>query len=155
MQRRTEDVQGLKLDRPSLTDISPCGGEQLDERAAVGHFLNKSVGEASELFFENASYYLEDFMWMGAVAFSYYLPAVMPYLQSEESRGDAESASALISYLQQRLADDADSVRATRAAVLRVLEYIQANDSKFGADEEIFGNLGRAAQRLAGRVKAI
>ncbi len=49
--------------------------DSLDERYACKNFLGKNLGEAEELFRENALHYSEDLEWMGPVAFRYYIRA--------------------------------------------------------------------------------
>lgn len=65
--------------------------DSLDERMACEHFLGKDLAQAEAMFRENPLCYQEDLMWMGPVAFRYYLPAFVCYLRSEYSRGDSDA----------------------------------------------------------------
>jgi hypothetical protein len=66
--------------------------DSLDERSACEHFLGKSVAEAETLFRDNALYYQEDLMFMGPIAFRYYVPAFINYIRGEgSSRGDSDA----------------------------------------------------------------
>ena len=121
---------------PTLLDISPTGGVDLDEKCAMEHFLGKTQEQASALFFENSIYFIDDLRWMGGRAFVYYLPSVIPYLTSPESRGDSDAVDSLISILRSRLEDDAECMHDARALVLRVLTLIQDNFPKFEVDDE-------------------
>jgi hypothetical protein len=71
---------------PTASDINVY--DSLDERRACEHFLGKDLEQAEALFRENALYYQEDLMWMGPVAFRYYVPAFIRYLRSDHSRDD-------------------------------------------------------------------
>jgi hypothetical protein len=78
---------------PTAKDISPKFGtdyEGNDERCAREHFLGKSLDEAEALFRQNALFYEEDLLWMGAPAFRYYVPAFIRYIRSEHSRCDPD-----------------------------------------------------------------
>lgn len=54
--------------------------DSLDERVAVEHFLGRSLEEAEALFRENRLRYFEDLMWMGPIAFRFYVIAAIRYL---------------------------------------------------------------------------
>ncbi len=123
---------------PTATDICPFG--TLDELSAKKNFLGKTREQAAELFFEHPTYYGEDLMWMGDAAFCYYLPAVLPYIESEESQGDSEFICALISALEFRQEDSPQALRACREPLLHLLHYMNAHWEKFdiGLPEDIF-----------------
>ncbi|MFM7315484.1 MAG: hypothetical protein ACKO5E_00925, partial [bacterium] len=67
--------------------------DSLDERCAVKNFVGKSQQEAELMFRENFLTYQEDLMWMGPVAFAYYLVPAMNYLKSIHSNGDSDAVS--------------------------------------------------------------
>ncbi len=74
---------------PTASDINVH--DSLDERSACKHFLGKNLEQAEELFRRNALYYQEDLMWMGPVAFRFYVPAFIQYIRSDYSQGDADA----------------------------------------------------------------
>ena len=67
----------------------------LDERSACEHFLGTSLDEAEALFRENSLYYQEDLMWMGPVAFRFYVRAAITYAESEHATSDSDIISCL------------------------------------------------------------
>jgi hypothetical protein len=78
---------------PRREDIDVYGS--LDEARAVEHFVGKSLDEAEALFRENSLYYEEDLLWMGPVAFRFYIHAAINYVQSEHSTGDCDIINCL------------------------------------------------------------
>lgn len=92
----------MNFNYPSKSDISPTLGLNLDERDALSHFFGKNKRDAKLLFEENCSYYTQDLMWMGAVAFNYYLESLYDWLSSQ-SKLDVGSISLIISMLNFRI----------------------------------------------------
>lgn len=86
---------------PSREEIDVFG--TLDEKRAVEHFCGKNLDEATALFQENSCYYAEDLMWMGPIAFRFYVQAAIQYLRSDAATGDSSMASGLASVLEFRL----------------------------------------------------
>ncbi|GMU81056.1 MAG: hypothetical protein AMXMBFR47_09270 [Planctomycetota bacterium] len=60
--------------------------DSLDERVAVEHFLGRTLDEAEYLFCENPLRYFEDLMWMGPIAFRFYVIAAIRYLTRSPRR---------------------------------------------------------------------
>ena len=73
---------------PSRADIDVYGS--CDERSACESFLGKSLDEAQAMFCENSLDSLEDLMWMGPVAFRFYVRAAIAYVHSEHATGDSD-----------------------------------------------------------------
>lgn len=67
---------------PKEQEINPFP-EDLDGQAAVRNFLGKSVDDAELMFREQSDFYGEDLMFMGPVAFRYYIPAACRYVRSQ------------------------------------------------------------------------
>ena len=78
---------------PNRADIDVYGS--LDERSACEHFLGKSLDEAEALFRETSLHYQEDLMWMGPVAFRFYVRAAIAYAESDHATGDSDIISCL------------------------------------------------------------
>lgn len=89
---------------PSESDFIVHG--DLDERDACAHFLGKTLEEAEALFRESSVGAAQDSMWMGPVAFEYYLPAALAYLRSPESAEDSDILNALYGTLAFRIEND-------------------------------------------------
>jgi len=86
---------------PTAQEINPH--RDLDGGEACAHFLGRSLDEAEALFQENSLYYQEDLMWMGPVAFRYYLPAVANYVRGDTATNDSDFVAHFVSTLELRL----------------------------------------------------
>lgn len=105
-------------------------GNSLDEQYASEHFLGKNLREAEGLFADSFLYYEEDLMWMGPVAFRYYVRAAINYIKSDSSRGDPEvwSLDCPLAYL---LEIDPDSLLPIAGLLEDACDYLLNNQSKF------------------------
>jgi hypothetical protein len=142
---------------PTAKDISPRFGtdyEGNDERYAREHFLGKSLDEAEALFRQNALYYEEDLLWMGAPAFRYYVPAFIRYIRSEHSRCDPDAVNCFAGLLEQR-AELADDVAAIADQLADVCRYVLDHYDKFEADPSIYGDLRPRYELLLSRLHEI
>lgn len=64
-------------------------GPGLDEDWAKKNFLGKTIEDASLMFRAGNNHcYTEDFTYLSDLAVRYYLPAVIEYAASDDSRGD-------------------------------------------------------------------
>lgn len=135
------------MNLPAESEINVHGS--LDERTAVEHFLGKSVAEAELLFRENSAYYQEDLMWMGPRAFSYYIPAAVRYLESEDARGDAQLVSALYDIISFRADTDPEGFAPALDPVREGLAYVIGAFDKFEVDRSIYGDLLTRYRELA------
>ncbi len=91
---------------PTAKDISPTGGQDLDEQCALRHFLGQDVEGALVLLHEAFDTYQEDLLFMGRRAFVYYLPALLAYLRelvAEESDELGDAADTAFMLLESRL----------------------------------------------------
>jgi len=107
-------------------------GNSLDEQCACEHFLGKNPREAEKLFAESFSFYQEDLMWMGPVAFRYYVRAAINYIKSDASSGDPEVWS-LRCPLEYLLEIDPDSLLPIAGLLEDACEYLLNHQSKFEA----------------------
>ena len=76
--KRSSSSQASGL--PTAREINPY--DDLDGRDAERHFLGKTLDEAFALFSSGFYRYQEDLMFMGPVAFRYYLPAAVRHVES-------------------------------------------------------------------------
>jgi hypothetical protein len=122
---------------PAREDFNTYGS--LDEVTACRHFCNKTLTEAEALFRENSLTYCQDFMWMGAKAFNFYLDALIKYVQSDESAGDNDIVNCIPSVIEYRLMDAgfAEAIPRIRA----LMEYVIGSYGKFDIDSAIYGDL--------------
>lgn len=138
---------------PTAIEISPTNGLDLDEKCALEHFLGKTETEAEKLFFEAAEIYQEDLMSMGDKAFAYYLPALTPYLKSNESRNDSDIVNYLIGIIGRRLEFTPSSIDLAKESVLDLLNYCLDNYEKFDVIPEIYGNLKSKLEDLIAQIE--
>ena len=122
---------------PTREDFNTYGS--LDEATACNHFYNKTLTEAEALFRENSLTYCQDFMWMGAKAFNFYLDALIKYVQSDESAGDNDIVNCLPSVIEYRLSEAGFAESIPRIRVL--IEYVIKSYDKFEVDVTIYGDL--------------
>lgn len=122
--------------------------DSLDEQWAVKHFLGKSLEEAEALFRQNFLYYQEALMWMGPVAFAYYVKAAIRYLLGDDSDGDADAANTFHGLIRFRLDLEPESIRPVRPLLHSALIGIISKFDRFGCEPGIYGNLPNAYKIL-------
>ena len=116
--------------------------DSLDERWACKNFLGKSLKEAEALFRENSLTYQEDLMWMGPVAFRYYVQAAIEYVQSPESEGDDCMIDCFAMILEFRLEYERQELLPIAPQLVDACQYIIANFKRFNdADPELYIHL--------------
>ncbi len=139
-----------RAELPTAKEISPgfrTGHEALDERCAREHFSGKTLEEAEELFRQNALFYEEDLLWMGAAGFRYYVVAFVRYLESEQSSGDSDALNAFVSLLEQRSREP--KVVAPIGEFLKgACGYLLQDFERYDADPAIYGDLRGKLQAL-------
>jgi hypothetical protein len=122
---------------PTKDDFNAYGSPE--ETTACKHFYNKTLPEAEALFHENGLTYGQDFMWMGAKAFNYYLDAFINYLRSDDSAGDSDVINCLPSVIEYRWNDEEFPMALPR--VRGMVDYVIKNYGKFEVDSTIYGDL--------------
>src|SRR3954466_14676437 len=112
---------------PTAREINVYG--DLDGRTACEHFLGKTIEEAEAMFRENSLYYQEDLMWMGPVAFGYYVEAAIRYLRSDAAENDCGFVSALGATLEFRLEHYPESLAPIWGQLASACDYVVAHRS--------------------------
>lgn len=125
--------------KPTEKDINIYGS--LDEQWAVRHFLGKSQEEAEMLFRENFLKYQEDLMWMGPVAFAYYLIPAMNYLKSDESSDNADAVSCFSRLIEFKLEWEKTTLLPVMSEICQTIEIITGDFERFCCDEFIYGDV--------------
>jgi hypothetical protein len=115
--------------------------DDLDGRTASEHFLGKTIGDAEAMFRDNSLYYQEDLMWMGPVAFRYYVQAAIRYIQSESSEHDCGFVSGLASTLEFRLKHYADSLAPISDQLASTCAYVAEHWPRFQDEYGIYGDV--------------
>jgi hypothetical protein len=124
---------------PTASDINVY--DSLDERSACMHFLGKSLAEAEGLFRDNALYYQEDLMFMGPVAFRFYVPAFISYIRSNHSTGDSDAVSCFQGLIQFWVDHYGPEVTPVAGMLASACQYILDSYQKFEIPTEIYGDL--------------
>ncbi|MDB5297027.1 MAG: hypothetical protein JWO31_3010 [Phycisphaerales bacterium] len=99
------------------------------------------------MFRENALYYQEDLMWMGPVAFRFYVPAFIQYIDSVDSQGDADAINCfhgLIRFWLDHYHREVVPVLGSLAAACR---YVLNHYDKFEVPS-VYGNLREEFEHL-------
>ncbi len=109
--------------------------DSLDERSACEHFLGKNLDEA-ECLFREGSNHVFDLMWMGPVAFRYYVQAIIRYVQSEGAKGDCETVLFLVSVLEVRIQDEPEEVAPVAEQLTVACDHILEHLADFDADDQ-------------------
>lgn len=123
--------------------------DSLDEQWACSRFLGKSLSEAGELFRENALSAFEDLMWMGPVAFRFYLVAGIDYLRSEEASEDADAVNAFTGMLEFRLEFEPDELRPVVPRLVPICQFLLQNwDRCVGDYPEVYAGVRQRCQAL-------
>lgn len=124
---------------PTAAEINPYN--DLDGQIAEKHFLGKDLVAAEELFRQNSLCYQEDLMFMGTVAFCYYVEALNRYIRSDASSGDSDIINCVAGILGSRLEDDGAKLASVSQSLASVCEYILENYEKYCVMREIYGDL--------------
>ena len=131
---------------PTAKEINPY--DDLDGRAACRNFLGKSLDEAEALFRENPTHYQEDLMWMGPVAFRFYVPALIHYIQSEAAAGDSDIINCFAGLLGFRLEHEAGELVPIAEQLASICRYIIQHYDRFDVTPDIYGDLRPRFQTL-------
>lgn len=115
--------------------------DSLDERAAVKRFLGKDLEQARALFRENFLYYQEDLMWMGPVAFQFYVPAAISYLLSKDADLDAGAASSFCGLVEHRLENEPDVIAPVGSIIREGIIGILKDFDRYDSEEDIYGDV--------------
>ena|SRR5436309_2366581 len=131
---------------PTAKEINPH--DDLDGRIACKNFLGKRLDEAEALFRENSTYYQEDLMWMGPIAFRFYVPALIQYIQSDAAVGDSDIINCFAGLVEFRLEHEAEELLPIAEQLASVCEYIIQHYGRFDLSPEIYGDLRPRLQSL-------
>ncbi len=122
--------------------------DSLDERHACKIFLGKSIEEAEALFREHALFYHEDLMWMGPVAFRFYVGAAIRYIQSEAASGDSDAVNSFAGVLEFRSERESAELVPVAEQLAAICSYIVEHYARFDLTPEIYGDVRARFQML-------
>ena len=134
---------------PTAKEIDPY--DSLDGRAACKNFHGKNLDEAEALFRENSLHYQEDLMWMGPVAFRFYVTAAIRYIQSEAAIGDSDIINCFAGLLEFRLEHESAELAPVARQLAAICGYIVEHYERFDLQPEIYGDVRGRFQVLQRR----
>jgi hypothetical protein len=120
----------------------------LDEQVACRHFFRRSLGEAEALFRDNSLYYSEDLMYMGPVAFRFYVCAAIRYIRSSCSENDSDFVSSFVGLLEFRLTNEPRELAPVAECLASACHYIVTHQDRWEIIAEIYGNIQPRCERL-------
>lgn len=140
---------------PTARDINPFP-QNLDGQYAESHFLGRTVDEVFDLFCERPGSfeqtYEEDLLFMGVVAFKYYVPAAIRYANSDARRYDCQTARILLGLLSHRWHDEREQLsdlrELFRGYCLGVLSRIEQMERVWPPDYRLDRQLRRFLAEL-------
>ncbi|WP_459556127.1 hypothetical protein [Lacunimicrobium album] len=127
------------MDRlPTEDEINPIP-ENLDGQCAVRNFLGKTRQQIFDEFGENGYYWTEDLMFMGPVAFCFYITPAVDYVVRSRCYGGMIHAMTLT--IQSRLEWGADEIREAFPDLVRFAEHALDHYETYELTPEIYGDL--------------
>ena len=142
------EIERRSKPTPLPTRQEICPHDDLDGRVACEHFLGKSLEEAEALFRESPIYYQSDLMWMGPVAFRYYLPAVVRFVRSEAATDDSDFIAHFASTLESRLEHEPQELQPVAEQLVTLCGYIVEHWSRFESGAEAYADVHTRYQTL-------
>jgi hypothetical protein len=161
--RRRPGRVGLRVHHP-LSDgfprmaVRPPTAEEinifdsLDERCAVENFFGNDLEQAQALFRENFLRYQEDLMWMGPIAFRFYVPAAINYLLSKDADHDADAVSSFCGLIEFRWDDDATEIAPVGPIIREGILGILKDFDRYECDSAIYGDVAERYRELLTRL---
>jgi hypothetical protein len=128
--------------------------DSLDERVAVKHFLGKNLEQATLLFQENFFYYQEDLMWMGPIAFRFYVRAAIRYLLGEHADNNADAVNTFCGVIEFRLENDASEIAAAKTIICAGIRRILERFDRYECAPEIYGDVAKRYRILLSRLSS-
>ena len=125
----------IKATPPTAKEISPTSGLDLDEQCALEHFSGLCESEALQMFRDDADHlhvYLADFVHMGDIAFSYYLPALVQHLDALPDDQFVEEAPDAADYVLIRFSDSERPLAAMEELIALIHNRLQTLPPEVG-----------------------
>ncbi|HBN79446.1 MAG TPA: hypothetical protein DD473_27225 [Planctomycetaceae bacterium] len=128
------------MEIPSQHDINVYNS--LDEQSAMCmDFLGKTIEQAEVMIRENPNYYEEGFLWMGPVAFRYYIQSAIRFMKSDAATGNSSFIHGFISSLEFRLENDSIELVPVAEQLAAICDYLIQRYERFNLNPRIYGNL--------------
>lgn len=135
------------MEIPSREDWS--GFEKnLDAQYAFKIFFGKSISEAIQLIQKNPIERGEEIRFMPPVPFRYYILAFRDYVLSEKSRDDSDAASCYLHLLDDKVADEPETINPVMPALIESVQKVAEARSFYDADLDIYGDFEQIGARI-------
>jgi len=112
----------------------------LDEPYAYKNFYGKSLDEARRIFEHDCLGAQEDLSCMPFSVFKFYIWAIVQYLLSEKSKGDADGANGFLLLVKIRKDDIRKIGGELLENIIKVIKRIEHGQEWFDADKDINGD---------------
>lgn len=114
----------------------------LDVNYARGQFFGKSNAEMLSRYKDHVLMRAEDLHWMPRKPFQYYVFGFRDFVRNGEFGfyESSDAASAFLGLILQKLKEQPNHILPVISELLRDVEYIAANQEKYEADADIYGN---------------
>ncbi len=133
-------ITRTKMSLPTARGINPFP-DDLDGKAAQDHFLGKSHDDAVAFFSDAFEIYQEDLLFMGPLAFCFYLPAAIQYAESPDAANDAYVADTMLTIMKRRWESESKEIQSARDAMLRYCEGVLERLAAIDVDPHVDGDL--------------
>jgi hypothetical protein len=136
----------VKTNLPTREEINIH--DSLDERSACKNFFGKTIEEIEELLRDGHLHVCGDLMWMGPVAFQYYVIAVIQYIRSPQSKGDSDAIHCFLGLLEFRFEWEPKSLQPIAKKLTDACCFIVEHYDQFDLAPEIYGDLRPRYEKL-------
>lgn len=137
------------MQRPSEQEINPNQLPTIRD-SAVQHFLGKSVDEAESMFRQESNFYDDDLLWMGPIAFQYYIPAACRYVVSQLPESSPGTLSKFMTLLLFRRLMEPETVKPVAADLIASCSEILTHSSQIDESRHLSKDLINELQSRAG-----
>ena len=123
--------------------------DDLDVKHAHKLFFGKPTSDVQQYFGGVQSIgRADELLYMPRQAFQYYVFAFADFVVSDKAIGDSDSASCFLRLLVAREERDSGSVSQVYSELLPAIECVASHQSRYGANQNIYGSFGELAERL-------
>jgi len=135
---------------PSAADWGRIPADDPDMAAAHALYFGKSCEELAPAFAYRPISMVDGLRWMPVRPFAYYLRCLADYLQSGQVPSSAapDLASAFLRLVEEKARTGPAGVRACRQSVRDAVEHLAANQQRFEARPEIYGDFSAQAETI-------
>ena len=136
---------------PNKSDWGAIEENNLDAECAFRQFAGKSLGEAEDMFRENALYYQEDLISMPSIAFNCYAPVFAKYILSNYAESDSDGASSYLCMIIELLQTETRLLATpeTLKFLLDTAKIVSNKQDFYDADIDVYGDFPELYKRIS------